>query len=190
MLIGNKADLEGRRQVSFEEGKTFAANNGLIFMETSAKTAANVELAFVQTADRIYKNIQSGLYDVENEVCCCAVFLCACSVHAIYASTACVVSPVAWHQGWSAARGCWKARRQRCCCGWRRRWKCGQSLLLGLAKMYRFQSAKLCCYFWFLFRVVFKGRGTGARIPVRLTILCLAGNDRATTSVEPNRTIL
>ena len=72
MLIGNKADLESRRQVSFEEGKTFAANNGLIFMETSAKTAANVEAAFVQTADRIYKNIQSGLYDVENEVRACA----------------------------------------------------------------------------------------------------------------------
>lgn len=79
MLIGNKADLESRRQVSFEEGKTFAANNGLIFMETSAKTAANVEAAFVQTADRIYKNIQSGLYDVENEVRACAcVRACLC----------------------------------------------------------------------------------------------------------------
>jgi hypothetical protein len=36
-------DGAGRRQVSYEEGSTFAANNGLIFLETSAKTAANVE---------------------------------------------------------------------------------------------------------------------------------------------------
>jgi hypothetical protein len=29
--------------VSYDEGNTFATNHGLIFLETSAKTAANVE---------------------------------------------------------------------------------------------------------------------------------------------------
>lgn len=43
MLIGNKSDLEHRRAVSFKEGEQFAKENGLIFLETSAKTAANVE---------------------------------------------------------------------------------------------------------------------------------------------------
>jgi Ras-related protein Rab-2A len=43
MLIGNKCDLDARRQVSFEEGERFAKENGLIFTETSAKTAFNVE---------------------------------------------------------------------------------------------------------------------------------------------------
>jgi Ras-related protein Rab-2A len=43
MLIGNKSDLEHRRAVSFEEGQQFANEHGLIFLETSAKTAANVE---------------------------------------------------------------------------------------------------------------------------------------------------
>ena len=43
MLIGNKADLDSRRQVSTEEGERFAKENGLIFLETSAKTAFNVE---------------------------------------------------------------------------------------------------------------------------------------------------
>lgn len=43
MLIGNKCDLDARRQVSHEEGEKFAQENGLIFMETSAKTAFNVE---------------------------------------------------------------------------------------------------------------------------------------------------
>lgn len=43
MLIGNKSDLEHRRAVSTKEGELFAQENGLVFMETSAKTAANVE---------------------------------------------------------------------------------------------------------------------------------------------------
>ena len=43
MLIGNKCDLDVRRQVSQEEGDKFAKENGLIFMETSAKTSFNVE---------------------------------------------------------------------------------------------------------------------------------------------------
>lgn len=67
MLIGNKADLEHRRAVSFEEGKKFADDNGLIFLETSAKTAKNVEEAFCNTAAKIYQNIESGALDVTNE---------------------------------------------------------------------------------------------------------------------------
>jgi Ras-related protein Rab-2A len=43
MLIGNKCDLDLRRQVSTEEGERFAKENQLIFMETSAKTAFGVE---------------------------------------------------------------------------------------------------------------------------------------------------
>lgn len=43
MLIGNKSDLEHRRAVTTQEGEQFAKDNGLVFMETSAKTAHNVE---------------------------------------------------------------------------------------------------------------------------------------------------
>jgi len=43
MLIGNKCDLAHRRAVSTEEGEQFAKENGLVFMETSAKTAHNVD---------------------------------------------------------------------------------------------------------------------------------------------------
>jgi len=67
MLIGNKNDLEHRRAVSYEEGKAFAAEHGLIFMETSAKTAYNVEEAFINTAKKILENIVSGVIDVTNE---------------------------------------------------------------------------------------------------------------------------
>ena len=67
MLIGNKADLDNRRQVSTEEGERFAKENGLIFLETSAKTAFNVEQAFLQTSQMIYDNIDRGVYDLSND---------------------------------------------------------------------------------------------------------------------------
>ena len=43
MLIGNKSDLEHRRAVTTKEGEIFATENGLVFLETSAKSASNVE---------------------------------------------------------------------------------------------------------------------------------------------------
>jgi len=67
MLIGNKSDLEHRRAVTYEEGEQFAKENGLIFLETSAKTAQNVEEAFINTAKKIYDKIQQGVFDVANE---------------------------------------------------------------------------------------------------------------------------
>ena len=36
-------DLEDEREVTTAEGEKFARENGLIFIETSAKTASNVE---------------------------------------------------------------------------------------------------------------------------------------------------
>jgi len=67
MLIGNKSDLEHKRTVSVEEGEQFARENGLIFLETSAKTAANVEEAFISSAKKIYEKIQRGILDLNNE---------------------------------------------------------------------------------------------------------------------------
>ena len=37
-LVGNKIDLEEKREVSTEEGKSYAEQNGFIFHEVSAKT--------------------------------------------------------------------------------------------------------------------------------------------------------
>lgn len=46
MLVGNKADKVCEREVSRDEGVQMARNFGCDFMETSAKTAQNVERLF------------------------------------------------------------------------------------------------------------------------------------------------
>lgn len=43
LLVGNKSDLEDRRQVSAEEAKARADQWGISYVETSAKTRANVD---------------------------------------------------------------------------------------------------------------------------------------------------
>jgi Ras-related protein Rab-1A len=48
IIIGNKADLEDKRQVRRDEGDAFAGNLGVPFMETSAKTSFNVREMFNQ----------------------------------------------------------------------------------------------------------------------------------------------
>ncbi len=57
-----------RREVSFAEGQAFARKNNLMFFETSAKNATNVEDAFLSTAKLILENIGRNEYDLTNEV--------------------------------------------------------------------------------------------------------------------------
>ncbi|GLJ27880.1 hypothetical protein SUGI_0547280 [Cryptomeria japonica] len=54
-LAGNKADVVAKRKVEPEEAETYAKENGLFFMETSAKTAQNVNELFYEIARRLPK---------------------------------------------------------------------------------------------------------------------------------------
>lgn len=53
LLVGNKCDMDTKRQVEYEEAKAFAEERGIPFLETSAKDATNVEKAFIQMASDI-----------------------------------------------------------------------------------------------------------------------------------------
>ncbi|CAD8067031.1 unnamed protein product [Paramecium primaurelia] len=53
VLVGNKVDLESKREVTQEEGKELADSLNIRFIETSAKNSSNVEKAFITLANEI-----------------------------------------------------------------------------------------------------------------------------------------
>lgn len=61
--------MEENRTVSVEEAKAFADQHNLIYLETSAKTGNNVDVAFIDTAKEILSKIENAEYDLSNEQC-------------------------------------------------------------------------------------------------------------------------
>lgn len=57
LLVGNKCDMEQQRSVTYDEGKEFADQLGIKFLETSAKNALKVDEAFFTLAEEIKSRI-------------------------------------------------------------------------------------------------------------------------------------
>jgi len=58
-LVGNKSDLAPKRKIKPEDAQAYSDENGILFMETSAKTASNVNELFVAIAKKLPKIQQS-----------------------------------------------------------------------------------------------------------------------------------
>ena len=76
ILVGNKKDLEHKREVSQQEAESFARENGLLFIETSAKTGQNVEEAFICGAAQVLEKVKKGLVQVDDDVSFQPLLLC------------------------------------------------------------------------------------------------------------------
>ncbi|OBZ65649.1 Ras-related protein RABB1c [Grifola frondosa] len=74
ILVGNKIDLciedgahsapgKRRREVSTDEAELWAKQEGLLFVEASAKSGQNVEAAFEQATRDILDKIRRGVFD-------------------------------------------------------------------------------------------------------------------------------
>lgn len=63
MIIGNKCDLNDKRQVSYEDGQLLAKQYGCIFMETSAKEDINIKTAF----DNLIESVIGQICNIEND---------------------------------------------------------------------------------------------------------------------------
>lgn len=67
ILIGNKSDLT-KREVLFEEGRRFANENNMLFIETSARLSININSAFAILTERIYKKIINNELNINNDI--------------------------------------------------------------------------------------------------------------------------
>ncbi|XP_033985604.1 ras-related protein ORAB-1-like [Trematomus bernacchii] len=66
LLVGNKCDLM-KKVVDYTTAKEFAENLGIPFLETSAKSATNVDQAFMTMAAEIKKRMGPGATDGSSE---------------------------------------------------------------------------------------------------------------------------
>uniref|UniRef100_A0A3Q2YIW6 small monomeric GTPase n=1 Tax=Hippocampus comes TaxID=109280 RepID=A0A3Q2YIW6_HIPCM len=61
MVLGNKCDINDKRQVSKDRGEKLALEYGIKFMETSAKANVNVESAFLTLARDIKSKMDTKM---------------------------------------------------------------------------------------------------------------------------------
>uniref|UniRef100_A0A8C3FW05 RAB42, member RAS onco family n=1 Tax=Chrysemys picta bellii TaxID=8478 RepID=A0A8C3FW05_CHRPI len=65
LLIGHKSDLKSDCKVSTEEAEGLAASLGIGFIETSAKSNTNVDLAFEILTNTIYEALKNKEIDLQ-----------------------------------------------------------------------------------------------------------------------------
>ena len=67
VLIGNKADLEEKREITFEEGQKYKEENELLFFrEASAKSGLNSKEIFEEAAKILYDEYINYLYKAKD----------------------------------------------------------------------------------------------------------------------------
>ena len=66
IIVGNKKDLESKRQVSTKDAESLADKYGIKFMEVSAKDNTNIEALFLDIVKRLLENYLKSKGDIIN----------------------------------------------------------------------------------------------------------------------------
>ncbi|KAK3716935.1 hypothetical protein RRG08_026725 [Elysia crispata] len=66
IIIGNKTDLEERRQVATETAQQFADENGILYYETSAKDLKSLEKPFYELCRQVVEATNKSLNSEDN----------------------------------------------------------------------------------------------------------------------------
>ena len=69
ILVGNKTDLEEKRDITYEEGLNIAERFNMKFYETSAFNGNNINNLFTESLENIIKKIDNGDYDLTTSDC-------------------------------------------------------------------------------------------------------------------------
>ena len=67
-LVGNKKDLEEKREVSYDEASEFAYENNIPYIEVSAKTGENIDKLFDEMVKGTIKNIMKKRKEQKNYI--------------------------------------------------------------------------------------------------------------------------
>ena len=66
VLVGNKCDLEEKRDVKKEEGEDLAEKHNMLFYETSALSGKNIDTLFNDAVKEIISKINKNYYDLND----------------------------------------------------------------------------------------------------------------------------
>jgi Ras-related protein Rab-14 len=68
-LVGNKKDMEDKREVSVERVEAFKREKGIQFhFETSAKTGENIENLFITASKILYHNFKDKIAQMVSKI--------------------------------------------------------------------------------------------------------------------------
>ncbi|KAK5600620.1 Ras- protein Rap-2a [Crenichthys baileyi] len=101
ILVGNKVDLEGEREVSSGEGKALADEWNCPFMETSAKNKTSVDELFAEIVRQMnYATTPNG-----DDQCCSSFCNVCCSESVLSSSSSCLTLALEENERRNAAGG-------------------------------------------------------------------------------------
>lgn len=80
ILVGNKIDMDYKREVTIHEGEEFAERNNIHFFETSSKTAENINQCFMYSVEKIKESNTKKIINKNEQTNSPTTAICNCTI--------------------------------------------------------------------------------------------------------------